>query len=328
MVGKSALLTSRSRSLNIGDQRIRVYLDGLDEIPVVSRRWEVLGLARKTAEQDANIQIILTSREYVYDRQALWLPTLRLSEFEEAQSELLIAGWLTEQASEVQSFRAQLQAAETLKPLMRIPLLATLIILVFRQTRRLPENRTRLYEMFIDLLSGGWDLAKGVQRGSSFGSVVKLMVLRRLAAKVHLDGKRNFGAVDLKYTIRTTLSSKFMDHWEGLEQELLQDGIITKVGVAYEFSHLSFQEFLAARDLLGDPTSMRAEVVLEKFLRGEDWWREVLSFYAGLAGKPNEILAWLSEAKTKWSVSVEGAEKRANSLIQSIVQSLPDYIGT
>ena len=320
LAGQSALSTTR-KGHSMAAQKVRLYLDGLDEIPSAARRQEIVAHAKETSEQDPAIQVVITAREYVYRDGALELPALRLAEFNQEQTVQLVSRWLNSQELE-REFHNQLKVTGTLAPLMRIPLMATLTLLVFRQTHRLPENRTRLYEMFVDLLSGGWDLAKGVQRGSSFGSVVKLMVLRRLAAKMHLGGVRQCGQVDLKYTIRSLLSESIADQWEDLEQDLLQDGLMTKVGTAYEFSHFSFQEFLTARDLLGDPRSRRAEAILTKFLKGDDWWGEVLCFYAGLAGKPSEFSEWLTTARSQvWAD--ERAVARCEALIQAIASGFP-----
>jgi predicted NACHT family NTPase len=126
------------------EQRVRVYLDGLDEIPSSPKRLKILEYAQRAIEQDKNLQLIVTSREYVYGREAHWLPMLRLSEFDDKQSGQLIGGWLSDQPKEHDTMLTQLDHLSGLKPLMKIPLLATLVILVFRQTRRLPENRTRL----------------------------------------------------------------------------------------------------------------------------------------------------------------------------------------
>jgi predicted NACHT family NTPase len=62
----------------------------------------------------------------------------------------------------------------------------------------------------------------------------------------------------------------------------------------FEFAHLSFQEFLAAKDLIGDPLATRANNTLQSFPGGDNWWREVLLFYIGLSGKPRELRNWLN----------------------------------
>ena len=69
--------------------------------------------------------------------------------------------------------------------LMRVPLLGTLIIAVFRKMQSLPANKVKLYEIFVDLMCGGWDVAKNVRRDTKFGSNAKLSILTRLAGHLH-----------------------------------------------------------------------------------------------------------------------------------------------
>jgi predicted NACHT family NTPase len=95
--------------------------------------------------------------------------------------------------------------------LMRTPLLATLIIMVFRQTGGLPESRASLYESFIKLLSGGWDLVKGVLRESKFGERVKLQVLGTLANNLQESRRREFSGQDLKKALNSTMSGPILD---------------------------------------------------------------------------------------------------------------------
>jgi hypothetical protein len=64
------------------------------------------------------------------------------------------------------------------------------------------------------------------------------------------------------------------------------------------YRHLSFQEFLTPMDL-ADPTNHMQDQTLRWYLRGEDWWREVLTFYVGLSKKPLEICRWLDTVTTK-----------------------------
>jgi predicted NACHT family NTPase len=84
----------------------------------------------------------------------------------------------------------------------------------------------------------------------------------------------------------------------------LQDGLLINSGVAYNFAYLSFQEFLAAANLIGDPHGNRRARVLGEFLRGDNWWKEVLSFYLELSSNTKELYEWISEA----AQSCKGAE--------------------
>jgi hypothetical protein len=81
----------------------------------------------------------------------------------------LVANWLGEESSERADFNNQLSRARTLKPLMHVPLLGTLVIAVFKKMKSLPESKIKLYEIFVELMCGGWDLAKNVRRDTRFG---------------------------------------------------------------------------------------------------------------------------------------------------------------
>lgn len=174
---------------------------------------------------------------------------------------------------------------------MRIPLLATLTIMVFRQTGKLPENRPRLYDIFTDLLSGGWDLAKGIIRTERFVQKVKGTLLSALASKLHELRRREFDDDDIRMVIKSTLPVMGKE-WKMLRDELVIDGLINRSGNILQFPHLSFQEFLTAKDYLSSPQPVRANHALEEFLHGDDWWKEVLNFYIGLSTSPLEIINW------------------------------------
>lgn len=63
---------------------------------------------------------------------------------------------------------------------------------------------------------------------------------------------------------------------ERLLSEILQDGLLVDTGAGVRFSHLSFQEYLAAEFLvMGDPSGDRVKLALKQFYSGEDWWKEV-----------------------------------------------------
>jgi predicted NACHT family NTPase len=89
-------------------------------------------------------------------------------------------------------------------------------------------------------------------------------------------------------------NSKFA--WRDILGEILEDGLLSSVGGALAFSHLSFQEYLAAEDLR-DPFGNRQKSALRAYLRGDDWWAEALTFYLARTSRPAEMRKWVeSEA--------------------------------
>jgi hypothetical protein len=269
--------------------------------------------------------MVLTARDYVHGIWLKWIPRIQLSGFDDTEIIGLVAKWLGKDSEEAKNFYNQLRVTPALTPLMQTPLLATLIILVFRQTGRLPESKTKLYDIFIDLLSGGWDMAKSINRGSKFGSTVKTLVLKTLAVRLHEKGRRDFVDADLEAVIRSIFSEKIINDWEVVRDELVIDGIVGKSGGIYQFSHFSFQEYLAAKGFMGDPQPKRARRALESLLLGNDWWREVIRFYIGLSANPREITLWLLSEIDRVAGKGEILPDRIVDVLTGVVESFPDF---
>lgn len=251
-------------------EKLRFYLDGLDEVSSLERQRELIDLARTAAESDSRIQV---------DR--------------------------------------------ALKPLMSVPLLATLTVAVYKKTRALPENRVRLYDIFTDLLLGGWDLAKNVRRNTKFGGNQKLMFLSHLAGSMHTYGQREVRYKHL-LSVARKLGSFYEKSCKALTDEIVEDGLLSFAGTSYMFAHLSFQEYLAAKDL-NDPTGQRQAEVLKLFFKGSNWWREVLLFYVGIAARPSELHKWINEAFSGASSRSLDAQNRYQFLLESMKQMFPGW---
>lgn len=324
-LGKSALLVEGQQEDT--NTQFRLYLDGLDEVPSQSRREEIINLAREGLGRTNKYQIILTAREHVRGHWLNWIPRISLSGFDEAEVITLVSKWLGKASTEAEKFYDQLRGVPALANLMQTPLLATLIILVFRQTGRLPESKTKLYEMFVDLLSGGWDMAKGILRESKFGPRIKIMTVTTLAGDMHEQGRREFGDVEIKQAIQSIFSRKGLEDWETLRNELVEDALISKSGNVYQFSHLSFQEFLTAKSFISDPQPKRTRRALESLLYGNNWWREVIRFYIGLSTKPREITLWLlSEIDRIANKTTKPLlRERVNDLILGVIEAFPEF---
>lgn len=323
-LSKSALVGASNKD---GKTRIRIYMDGLDEIASSKRRKEIVELARTGAKGNPKYQILLTSRDQVHARWLEWLPRISLGEFTGPEINELLDKWLGRDTESRDRFSSELRKVPSLAVLMQIPLLATLTIMVFRQTAKLPETKVRLYEIFIDILSGGWDVAKGIIRESKFEKRIKVMILRTLASKLHEQRRRAFDTNDLKGIVRVTTSKAVLKDWELLRDELLTDGLITGTGDIYQFSHFSFQEFLTAKEYMGSPNSMHATEALDSYLQGEDWWKEVINFYIALSTNPREAVQWLiNEIRVLQAKrNIAKAETYLDDLFANLLEAFPEY---
>jgi hypothetical protein len=231
------LLTDPAR-----DTTVRIYLDGLDEVPEPSRQQSILAFAQEAVCGLQKVQVVLTARDHVLGPWLDGIPRLQMRPLDSSQQHALVHKWLGSDEA-TGAFFVQLASCACLRPLMEVPLLATLIAAVYKKQQYLPGNRTALYALFVDLLCGGWDAIKGVHRGASFGPHDKRMVLRELALSNHLGRTRDATFAQFGHAVEAVLAA-FSEQAEELLAEILQDGLLVSTGAGVRFSHLSFQEYL------------------------------------------------------------------------------------
>jgi predicted NACHT family NTPase len=218
-----------------------------------------------------------------------------------------------------------LRDAETLLPVLSVPLLATLTVLLFKTLRRLPENKLRLYQMFIDLLLGGWNLAKGLKRPSIFSSTVKTVVLTRLAGLMHARKVKECTGLEIISTLRQVASALVPDV-QNVVAEFVEDGLLLPTGRStYTFPHLSFQEYLAARDAL-DPSRQEERKIVQSFLSGDDWYKEVATFLVSMTTNPVGMRGWIVDLAKPFATphALSDSEKRAGYLLAKLTETFPD----
>jgi hypothetical protein len=303
---------------------VRLYLDGLDEVPDRARQAQLVRLAQEGGKRYPELQMIFTARDHVWGRWLSQMPRLRIARLDPSQARQLASNWLLD-SRELSTFYEELEGVPALADLMAVPLLATLIVNLYRQTRKLPATKARLYTLFVELLSGGWDAAKQLHRSGRFGPEDKITILTRLAALMQSVRRTETGEEGFRTAITATLAS-FQGRWRDLLDEILQDGLLVRSGSTLIFGHQSFQEYLAGRDLRNDPTGRKPKQTLRRFLEGDDWWQEVLVFYIGLSGAPQELETWIDRtAATARPANLGEFNARLRFLKTALKESFPGY---
>jgi hypothetical protein len=253
-------------------------------------------VVRDGTERRSDIQCIVTSRDYLGGPWLSWITRVSLSSVSAKEMRELANNWLAHSDKKVEAFFQELACLPGIEAMTWTPLLATLTILVYKQTGRLPESRARLYELFVDLLSGGWDLAKGVLRKTRFTRDVKKKILATLAYNVHRKGWRTFRETALRDAATRVLGTATGKVVAAMRMEFLNDSILLEAGRFLQFRHLSFQEFLAARYCAIQPKDTRIRYAVKQLLGSNDWWRSVVVFYGAITGA-REFQAWLRQVQ-------------------------------
>jgi formylglycine-generating enzyme required for sulfatase activity len=176
---------------------------------------------------------------------------------------------------------AAIEANAAIRKLAVNPLLLSIIALVHRYRARLPRRRVDLYAECVDVLLGHWDAAKGLVGDLSPGQ--KRTVLQPLALALHRDKRRELSRRELERRIAESLPAvggSADDATDFVDEVRERSGLLVEAGLGtYTFSHLTFQEYLCAREMV-DREEERGLLLAHT---GDEWWQEVTQLYAGMA---------------------------------------------
>jgi len=285
-----------------------LLLDGMDEIAGSTLRQRVARLVEKFSERYPGCRFIVSSREAGYEgasRIGAQFGLAKVGEFGSAEARQFIRYW----THEVETTLAQSETPEVLQlaeaqaenliqainanphvaDLATNPLLLTVIALVYRYRAQLPERRSELYEEAVEVLLGNWDRAKGLDYGETIGARLDSGDLRSLLEYVafwmHDRMQRVIELDDLSALVLPEFKRMVGDFAQ--PEKALNDflrvvnersGLLIERGVGlYGFTHLIFQQYLAARALSERKDSL--EITLRHL--ADPFWRDVILLEAG-----------------------------------------------
>ena len=297
------------------DGKCLVLFDGLDEVPKAARK-SICRWVDGQMKDYSNVQFILTSRPHGFDLRPdepshpIEIDTrLEVLRFNNSQKEAFIDNWYRalyerewgsnqqergEQLDPVQvsahindavkksaaDLRKQLFADLQLTAIASNPLLLTLIANTHRADMFLPKRRVELYERICNLFLGTRPYVKGTSL--SLTATENKALLQLLAWELVKREATQFTSTEATSWIEEKLGrcnreriiepSQF---WE--EMRDISGLLVEKELGLYEFSHQTFQEYLAACHIRELGKNM--ETTLLRNLANARWY-EVICFYA------------------------------------------------
>jgi hypothetical protein len=185
----------------------------------------------------------------------------------------------------------QIFASPALNDLAKNPLLITMITTTHRVQTVLPKRRVELYDTMCGLLLGTRPYAK--KTNLTLSATENKAVLQVLAWQLVQQEKTQFTPQQGEQWIQDILTRCLKERDLSLEkfwEEILEITglLVEKEAGVYEFSHQTFQEYLAALQI-----KERGEEVLLVEKLSNDRWQEVICFYAALGNATNLIKAAL-----------------------------------
>jgi len=299
------------RAYNIGDEptlkhllqhgRAILFLDGLDEVREDDLH-RVLEDLRSFSEHYYTNRFVITSRlgaqEYVFEK----FTEVEVANFQPLQISQFAQRWFSGNSRHIELFLRKVEENRPIQELATNPLLLTLLCLVFDEYGDFPTNRSELYREGLDVLLKKWDAKRNIERHQIYKNLSmqrKEDLLAQVACTTFYQGDYFFRQVDLESYITDYIRNLPKAHTDEEALQLDSEAIIKAIesqhglfverakGI-YSFSHLTFQEYLAARELVynGNPETLTLLASKIKDRR----WHDVLRLAVGMMRSADDLL--------------------------------------
>ena len=276
---QAALLLKRGRAL--------ILLDGLDEAKEEDDR-RISKQVRDFSEKFCTNQFVITcriaARKYIFDK----FTEVEVADFDSRQITTFVQKWFQDkEPAKADGLTQQLRENRPILELATNPLLLTLLCLVFEESAKFPTNRSELYEEGIDILLKRWDEKREIERTQIYKNLSvqrKKDLLSKIALITFERGDYFFKQKELEQHISDYICNlpNAQNDQEALQvdSEAVLNSIEAQHGLLverakgiYSFSHLTFQEYFTAREMVKKSESENLEMLASHII--DSRWREV-----------------------------------------------------
>ncbi|HBB34398.1 MAG TPA: histidine kinase [Cyanobacteria bacterium UBA8803] len=293
-----------------------ILLDGLDEVRSQHSHTISKQIA-KFCETYYQNQFIITCRFGAQQYQFPGFTDVEIADLNQIQIEAFAKKWFV--AATTKKYQAKglaiannfidklkLPENQPIRELAKTPILLTLIANVFQAKADFPLNRSKLYEAALDILLVRWDEARGIERDEVYRSLSllqKIKLLSYIAATTFSLEKYFFEEREIEEQIADCLT---VIPGANLDPETLQlnakavlkaietqHGLLVKQARGiYSFSHLTFQEYFTAKNIVASPTTPTQLEALQRLTTNitKSQWQEVFLLTAELLRNAHPLL--------------------------------------
>lgn len=288
-----------------------VLLDGLDEIRETDCYrilQEVRSFAAKFYSNHFVITCRIATREYTLEQ----FTEVEVADFDEEQIGGFVKKWFaSKDASKSAKFIQKLQQNRPIQELANSPLLLTLLCLIFEESADFPSNRSELYKEGLNVLLRKWDTKRNIEREQIYKKLSvqhKEDLLSQIALMTFQRGDYFFRQKELEQhiadyirnlpNVSTQLEALQLDSEAVLKSVEAQHGLLVeRARGIYSFSHLTFQEYFTAREIVASSDPRALETALQQLVSHitERRWREVLLLSVGMLRNADYLLQLMKQ---------------------------------
>lgn len=293
------------------DGKALLLLDGLDEVRESDTYRVLQELRHFTAKYHLNHFILtcrLATREYTFEE----FTEVEVADFNQAQITRFVSRWFAyKDPSQSRKFLNQLQQQQSIQELATNPLLLTLLCLSFEESGDFPKNRAELYKEGLNVMLRKWDAKRNIEREQIYKKLSvqhKKDLLGQIALQTFERGEYFFRQAELEqqigeYICNIPSVSQDIQHLQ-IDSEAVLKSVEAQHGLLverargiYSFSHLTFQEYFTAKEIIAnsDPTGLEAG--LQKLARRvtQPRWREVFLLSMGMLRNADYLLQLMKQ---------------------------------
>ncbi|NEO33177.1 MAG: NACHT domain-containing NTPase [Symploca sp. SIO3C6] len=276
-------LSDAETQLVLDQGRALVLLDGLDEVTGEDGKT-IAKQIKRFARAYPQVQVIVTCRTQSQESRFERFDYVEVADFNEPQVQAFAEHWFKTVMGDESAGLARareflrllfLEENKPIRELAITPILLSLTCAVFHQAGKFYSKRSKLYEEGLELLLEQWDKSREIERDEIYRDLSverKLELLSYLAVKKFEQPQYVlFEQAELEGYIGEFLEIGQRDSRVVLRAIEAQHGLlIERSQKVWSFSHLTFQEYLAARWFVdcADWKKLTSQIV-------NTYWREV-----------------------------------------------------
>ena len=288
-----------------------ILLDGLDEVREIDCH-RVLQEIRTFSERFHKNYFVITCRIATHEYTLEQFTEVEIADFDEQQITIFAQKWFAEKDPvKSSSFIEKIRKKPPILEIATNPLLLTMLCLMFEETADFPANSYELYQEGLHLLLRKWDAKRNIEREQTYKKLSlqhKEDLLSQIAFLTFKRGDYFFKQNELEQhianyicnlpNVSTEIEVLQLDSEAVVKSIEAQHGLLVeRARGIYSFSHLSFQEYFTAKEIVSNSDPQVLETTLRELVSNitEKRWREVFLLTVGLLRNSDYLLLMMKE---------------------------------